>query len=295
LDEERRQPDAAEGAPGADGDAPALSVDGPPPPARVAGATVTAPAQVAQTEPAPSQVPAPEPMLAFHDVDTYYGQIQVLKKVNYQVFQGEIVALLGSNGAGKSTTMKTILGLVKPRNGTVTFEGKRIDSRSTPDIVKAGIAPVPEGRRIFGRLTVEDNLHMGAFLRSDAHAVAADMENVFELFPRLKERRSQVAGTLSGGEQQMLAIGRALMASPRLLIMDEPSMGLSPILVERVFDTIQTINRQGTTIFMVEQNAFMALSIANRGYVLRTGQVVLEGPAKDLMDSDQVRREYLGG
>jgi branched-chain amino acid transport system ATP-binding protein len=257
--------------------------------------TSAAPSPAVEHEQVAAQTTMPEPMLAFHDVDTFYGQIQVLKKVNYQVHEGEIVALLGSNGAGKSTTMKTILGLVKPRNGTVTFEGKRIDGRSTPDIVKTGIAPVPEGRRIFGRLTVEDNLRMGAFLRTDARAIASDMENVFELFPRLKERRTQVAGTLSGGEQQMLAIGRALMASPRLLIMDEPSMGLSPILVERVFDTIQTINRQGTTIFMVEQNAFMALSIANRGYVLRTGQVVLEGPAKELMDSDQVRREYLGG
>jgi branched-chain amino acid transport system ATP-binding protein len=234
-------------------------------------------------------------VLRFTDVDTFYGQIQVLKRVNYKVFRGEIVALLGSNGAGKSTTMKTILGLVKPRRGTVTFEGKRIDGRSTPEIVKAGIAPVPEGRRVFGRLTVEDNLQMGAYLRGDKQKIASDLERVYELFPRLKERRTQVAGTMSGGEQQMLAIGRALMASPRLLIMDEPSMGLSPIFVERVFHTIQTINQQGTTIFMVEQNAFMALSIANRGYVLRTGEVVLEGPAQELLESDQVRREYLGG
>jgi len=270
------------------------SASHPAPPAPPATAVPRAPEPSAGPSADGASAPV-EPLLAFHDVDTFYGQIQVLKEVNYTVYPGEIVALLGSNGAGKSTTMKTILGLVRPRRGTVTFEGRRIDNQSTPDIVKAGIAPVPEGRRVFSRLTVEDNLRMGAYLRSDNKGIAADMENVFELFPRLKERRSQVGGTLSGGEQQMLAIGRALMAKPRLLIMDEPSMGLSPIFVERVFDTIQTINRQGTTIFMVEQNAFMALSIANRGYVLRTGQVVLEGTAKELLESDQVRREYLGG
>jgi branched-chain amino acid transport system ATP-binding protein len=173
--------------------------------------------------------------------------------------------------------------------------GRRIDRLSTPQIVKAGIAPVPEGRRIFGRLTVEDNLEMGSYVRNDARRIAEDRERVYALFPRLKERRTQIAGTMSGGEQQMLAIGRALMADPKLLIMDEPSMGLSPIFVERVFDTIQEINRLGVTIFMVEQNAFMALSIANRGYVLRSGHVVLSGKASDLLESDQVRREYLGG
>jgi branched-chain amino acid transport system ATP-binding protein len=234
-------------------------------------------------------------MLRFEQVDTYYGSIQALYSVNYVIYPGEIVALLGSNGAGKTTTMKTIMGIVRPRHGAVEFEGKRIDTMPTPDIVRAGVAPVPEGRRIFGRLTVEDNLVMGAFTRNDARAIAQDQERVYELFPRLKERRTQVAGTMSGGEQQMLAIGRALMSSPKLLIMDEPSMGLSPIFVERVFDTIQTINQQGTTIFMVEQNAFMALSIANRGYVLRSGHVVLQGPAQELLQSDQVRREYLGG
>ncbi|MDQ2744684.1 MAG: ABC transporter ATP-binding protein [Chloroflexota bacterium] len=234
-------------------------------------------------------------MLQFDHVDTFYGSIQVIYDVNYAVYPGEIVALLGSNGAGKTTTMKTIMGIVRPRRGEVFFKGNRIDTKPTPDIVKSGIAPVPEGRRIFGRLTVEDNLSMGAYTRKDAKKVAQDQELVYELFPRLKERRSQVAGTMSGGEQQMLAIGRALMADPKLLIMDEPSMGLSPIFVERVFDTIQRINKLGTTIFMVEQNAFMALSIADRGYVLRSGHVVLQGSAKELLDSDQVRREYLGG
>ena len=237
----------------------------------------------------------PQPLLEFEHVDTFYGQIQVLRNVNYSVGTGEIVALLGSNGAGKTTTMKTILGLVRPKRGVVRFAGRRVDNLPTPQIVKAGIAPVPEGRRVFGRLSVEDNLNMGAYQRSDSKAIAADRERAYELFPRLLERKHQLAGTLSGGEQQMLAIGRALMASPRLLIMDEPSMGLSPIFVERVFDTIQTINKQGTTIFMVEQNAFMALSIAHRAYVLRSGRVVLEGKAKDLLQSDQVRREYLGG
>jgi branched-chain amino acid transport system ATP-binding protein len=237
---------------------------------------------------------AGEPLLRFNAVDTFYGQIQVLRAVDYEVFPGEIVALLGSNGAGKTTTMKTILGIVTPRRGTIHFAGRRIDNKATPVIVKAGIAPVPEGRRIFGRLSVEDNLQMGAYHRRDKQRIASDQERVFDLFPRLKERRTQVAGTMSGGEQQMLAIGRALMSNPTLLIMDEPSMGLSPILTERVFDAIQTINKQGTTIFMVEQNAFMALSTAHRGYVLRQGEIVLAGAASDLLQSDQVRREYLG-
>ena len=237
----------------------------------------------------------PAPLLRFQGVDTYYGSIQVLHRVDYVVYPGEIVALLGSNGAGKTTTMKTILGIVRPRQGTVDFAGQRLNSLSTPAIVTAGIAPVPEGRRVFSRLSVEDNLRMGAYVRTDKSSLADDLTRVFDLFPRLKERRSQVGGTLSGGEQQMLAIGRALMSKPRLLIMDEPSMGLSPIFVERVFDTIKEINEQGMTIFMVEQNAFMALSIANRGYVLRSGRVVLEGTAQELLKSDQVRREYLGG
>jgi len=236
-----------------------------------------------------------EALLQFNHVDAAYGQIQVLYDVNYAVRAGEIVALLGGNGAGKTTTMKTIMGLVRPRQGTVRLGDERIDTMPTPSIVRAGVAPVPEGRRVFGRLTVEDNLQMGAYVRSDSKSIADDQARVYDLFPRLRERRTQLAGTMSGGEQQMLAIGRALMSRPKLLIMDEPSMGLSPIFVERVFDTIQTINQQGTTIFMVEQNAFMALSIAHRGYVLRSGHIVLEGPAKELLESDQVRREYLGG
>lgn len=235
------------------------------------------------------------PLLSFEHVDTYYGPIQVLYDVNYSVYPGEIVALLGSNGAGKTTTMKTIMGIVRPRRGSIHFGAQRLDTMAPSSVVKAGVAPVPEGRRVFGRLTVEDNLRMGAYVRRDGKAIAQDMERVYDLFPRLKERRTQTAGTMSGGEQQMLAIGRALMSDPTMLIMDEPSMGLSPIFVERVFDTIKSINEQGTTIFMVEQNAFMALSIANRAYVLRSGHVVLEGPADELLESDQVRREYLGG
>jgi branched-chain amino acid transport system ATP-binding protein len=235
-----------------------------------------------------------EALLRFNRVNTFYGQIQVLHDVDYVVNTGEIVALLGSNGAGKTTTMKTIMGIVHPTSGTVDFGLRRIDNISTASIVKAGIAPVPEGRRVFSRLTVDDNLRMGAYVRTDKD-IGEDAARVYELFPRLKERRHQTAGTLSGGEQQMLAIGRALMARPKLMIMDEPSMGLSPILVERVFDTIQTINKQGTTIFMVEQNAFMALTIAHRGYVLRSGRVMLEGTSQELLNSDQVRREYMGG
>ena len=238
---------------------------------------------------------AAQPILRFENVHTFYGQIQVLEDVNYTVQPGEIVALLGSNGAGKTTTMKTIMGIVRPRRGSVQLAGRRIDTLPTQQIVKAGVAAVPEGRRVFGRLTVEDNLRMGAYVRKDTKEIGEDADRVYELFPRLAERRTQAAGTMSGGEQQMLAIGRALMAKPRLLIMDEPSMGLSPIFVERVFETIQTINKQGTTIFMVEQNAFMALSIANRGYVLRSGRIMLEGLASELLNSDQVRREYLGG
>jgi branched-chain amino acid transport system ATP-binding protein len=235
-----------------------------------------------------------QPQLEFRNVDTFYGSLHILKDVNYDVGEHEIVALLGSNGAGKTTTMKTILGLVRPRNGQVWFEGKRIDDRSTRDIVSMGVAPVPEGRRVFPKLTVLDNLKMGAWTRKDRE-IQQDIDRVFELFPRLAERKNQLAGTMSGGEQQMLAIGRAMMARPRLLIMDEPSMGLSPILTERVFDTVVEINKQGTTIFMVEQNAYMALQIATRGYVLQTGRVILSGTAQELLSSDMVRRAYLGG
>ncbi len=233
-------------------------------------------------------------MLQFNAVHTHYGPIHVLKGVNYRVEQGEIVCLLGANGAGKTTTMKTILGLVRPSSGGVTFNDQRIDRMTPREVVKSGIAPVPEARRVFARMNVMENLELGAYTRSDHKAIAEDMTRVFDLFPRLKERRKQMAGLMSGGEQQMLAIGRAMMARPTLLIMDEPSMGLSPIFVERVFDTVQEINKQGVTVFMVEQNANMALTIATRGYVLQTGEVVLEDSAANLLQSELVRKTYLG-
>jgi branched-chain amino acid transport system ATP-binding protein len=234
------------------------------------------------------------PLLEFKDVNTYYGELHVLKSVDYSVGQGEIVCLLGGNACGKSTTMKTILGIVKPKSGAVTYAGARINELPTAERVKRGIAPVPEARRLFPRMTVLENLEMGAFTRNDAIEIEVDKERVFELFPRIKERLKQQAGTLSGGEQQMVAIGRALMARPKLLCMDEPSMGLSPAFVEQVFEIIQAINRQGTSIFMVEQNAKMALSIASYGYVLQTGQVVLHGSAQSLRDNEMVQQAYLG-
>jgi len=233
-------------------------------------------------------------MLEFKDVDTYYGDLHVLKKVNYTIEKGEIIALLGGNACGKSTTMKTIMGVVQPARGTVVFEGQRIEKLPTAERVRRGIAPVLEARRLFPRMTVFENLEMGAYLRSRGPEFDQDLERVYELFPRVKERRNQIAGTLSGGEQQMVAMGRALMARPRLLCMDEPSMGLSPIFVEQVFDIIQAINRQGTTIFMVEQNANMALSIAHRAYVLQTGAVVLSGTAEELRRNPMIREAYLG-
>ncbi|HEY8282757.1 MAG TPA: ABC transporter ATP-binding protein [Chloroflexota bacterium] len=233
-------------------------------------------------------------MLQFNAVHTHYGPIHVLKGVNYRVEQGEIVCLLGANGAGKTTTMKTILGLVRPSGGGVTFNDQRIDRMTPREVVQSGIAPVPEARRVFARMNVMENLEMGAYTRHDHKAIAEDLARVFDLFPRLKERRKQMAGLMSGGEQQMLAIGRAMMARPSLLIMDEPSMGLSPIFVERVFDTVLDINKQGVTIFMVEQNANMALTIASRGYVLQTGEVVLEDTAANLLQSELVRKTYLG-
>ncbi len=232
-------------------------------------------------------------MLRLEGLDVYYGEIHALRGVGLEVREREIVALLGNNGAGKSTTLKTVSGLLRPRRGTVSFENGPLTGVAAHDIVARGIAHVPEGRRIFNRLTVRENLAMGAYLRDDGR-VAGDLERVFELFPRLKERIAQVAGTLSGGEQQMLAIGRALMASPRLLLLDEPSMGLAPVLVEQIFATIDSINRQGTTILLVEQNAAMALSIAHRGYVLETGTIVLAGSAAELADNTDVRRAYLG-
>ena len=234
------------------------------------------------------------PLLEFNEVNTYYGELHVLKGVNYRVGEGEIVCLLGGNASGKSTTMKTIFGIVKPKSGTVTYGGATINDLATADRVKRGIAPVPEARRLFPRMTVLENLEMGAFTRSDIEEIEADKERVFALFPRIKERLTQQAGTLSGGEQQMVAMGRALMARPKLLCMDEPSMGLSPILVEQVFDIIKEINRQGMTIFVVEQNANMALSIAARGYVLQTGQVVLSGTAQSLRENEMIRSAYLG-
>jgi branched-chain amino acid transport system ATP-binding protein len=234
------------------------------------------------------------PLLEFNDVNTYYGELHVLKGVNYRVGDGEIVCLLGGNASGKSTTMKTILGIVKPKTGLVIYGGSTINDLPTAERVKRGIAPVPESRRLFPRMTVLENLEMGAFTRSDTIDIEADMERVFSLFPRITERLKQTAGTLSGGEQQMVAMGRALMARPKLLCMDEPSMGLSPAFVEQVFDIIEAINKQGTSIFMVEQNANMALSIADYGYVLQTGEVVLQGSAQSLRDNKMVQQAYLG-
>ncbi|HJS87919.1 MAG TPA: ABC transporter ATP-binding protein [Acetobacteraceae bacterium] len=233
-------------------------------------------------------------MLEFKDVDTYYGDLHVLKKVNYTIEKGEIVSLLGGNACGKSTTMKTIMGVVRPARGSVIFDGAAIERLSTAERVKRGIAPVLEARRLFPRMTVFENLEMGAYLRKRGAEFDQDLERVYELFPRVKERRNQIAGTLSGGEQQMVAMGRALMARPRLLCMDEPSMGLSPLYVEQTFEIIQQINRQGTTIFMVEQNANMALQIAHRAYVLQTGQVVLSGTAAELRQNPLIREAYLG-
>jgi branched-chain amino acid transport system ATP-binding protein len=234
------------------------------------------------------------PLLEFKDVDTYYGELHVLKKVNYEIRAGEIVCLLGGNASGKSTTMKTVLGIVRPSRGSVRYGGEDISNLRTAERVKRGIAPVPEARRLFPKMTVYENLEMGAFTRDDAHGIAEDIERMYGLFPRVKERRNQLAGTLSGGEQQMVAMARALMARPELLCMDEPSMGLSPALVEQVFEIIQTINKLGTTIFVVEQSANMALSIATRGYVLQTGEVVLSGRAKDLLQNEMLRATYLG-
>ena len=234
------------------------------------------------------------PILEFRDINTYYGDLHVLKDVSYAIGRGEIVSLLGGNASGKSTTMKTIMGVVRPVSGVVRFEGVNIQDMPTAERVRLGIAPVLEARRLFARMTVYENLEMGAYTRPKGAGFAQDLERVYALFPRVKERRRQIAGTLSGGEQQMVAIGRALMARPRLICMDEPSMGLSPLFVEQVFDIIRQINAQGTTIFMVEQNAGMALSIAHRGYVLQTGRVVLSGTARALRENPAIREAYLG-
>jgi len=235
-------------------------------------------------------------MLRLQQVVAHYGPVMALKGIDLEVRKGEIVCLLGGNASGKSTTMKTILGLVRPTSGTVEFEGERLNGLPTGQIVRRGISLVPEARRIFGRMTVWENLIMGAYVRQGQPQaeIVQDIDRVYRLFPRLRERTSQVAGTLSGGEQQMLAIGRALMARPRLLLMDEPSMGLSPALVDQTFDIIQEINRQGTTILVVEQNATVALSIAHRGYVLQNGRMVAAADAAALLKADDVRRAYLG-
>jgi branched-chain amino acid transport system ATP-binding protein len=233
-------------------------------------------------------------MLTVTDIHVYYGNIAAVKGISLTVYPGEIVTLIGGNGAGKSTTMRTISGLLKPKRGEVHFEGALVSGLKGNEVARRGIAQSPEGRRIFPRMTVTENLELGAFMRKDKDGIAADMERVFELFPRLKERLVQKAGTLSGGEQQMLAMGRALMAQPRLLLLDEPSMGLAPVLVDVVFETIKKVNEQGTTVLLVEQNALAALNVADHAYVLETGHITLEGPAKELAHNDEVRKAYLG-
>jgi branched-chain amino acid transport system ATP-binding protein len=234
-------------------------------------------------------------LLEVNNVHTYYGAIHALKGISIQVEEGEIVTLIGANGAGKSTTLNTICGILHPREGSIYLEGEPIHELPAHEIVFRGVSQSPEGRRVFARLTVTENLEMGGFTRTDKDAMQADIERVFELFPRLKERHRQVAGTLSGGEQQMLSIGRAMMANPRLLLLDEPSMGLAPILVETIFDTVREINEQGSTILLVEQNALMAFSVANRGYVMQTGEIVLHDTAEALQENEMVQKAYLGG
>ena len=234
-------------------------------------------------------------MLQITDLHVYYNAIHALKGVSFHLEKGEIVALIGANGAGKSTTLNTISGLISPRSGAISFQGESIGRIPPQDIVQKGIIQIPEGRKIFSKLTVLENLEMGAYSQKQKSEIKKDIEAMFERFPRLAERRKQFGGTLSGGEQQMLAIARGLMAHPTLLLLDEPSMGLSPILVEQIFDIIQNINKLGTSILLVEQNAQMALSVADRGYVLETGQVVLEGNAQDLLENPMVQAAYLGG
>lgn len=233
-------------------------------------------------------------MLSVDTLQVYYGAIHAIKGVSFEVSQGEIVTLIGANGAGKSTILNTIAGLIRPKEGDCRFEAESLRTLEPHQIMQKGLVLVPEGRRIFSRMTVQENLEMGAFIRRDKENIERDFERIFESFPRLKERRRQVGGTLSGGEQQMLATARALMSNPRLIMMDEPSMGLAPILVSEIFSIIQNINKQGTTVLLVEQNAKMALSVAHRAYVLETGKVVLSGDAKELLDNDEVKRAYLG-
>ena len=234
-------------------------------------------------------------MLKIDNIDVYYGAIHALKGISLTVNKGEIVTLIGANGAGKSTALRTISGLLKPKNGKISFEGQEITGVKAHEIVKLGISQVPEGRRIFTEMTVMENLDMGAFTRKDKDGIKEDLAQVFKRFPRLEERRDQLAGTLSGGEQQMLAMGRALMSRPNLLLLDEPSMGLAPLLIKEIFHIIEDINKTGTTVLLVEQNANMALSIANRAYVLETGRITLAGDAKKLAASEDVRKAYLGG
>ena len=233
-------------------------------------------------------------MLEVDDVHTYYGNIHALKGISITVEEGEIVTLIGANGAGKSTTLNTISGLLRPRHGQVRLNGEYLHEYRAHEIVGKGVVQVPEGRRVFGRLTVTENLEMGAYSQSDRQKIQQSIDRIFTLFPRLKERRQQVAGTLSGGEQQMLATGRALMTNPKLLLMDEPSMGLAPVLVDSIFDTIKRLHEEGTTILLVEQNARMALQVADRGYVLETGQVVLSDKAEALRQNEEVQKAYLG-
>ena len=233
-------------------------------------------------------------MLKVQDLSVHYGMIQAVHNVSFEVKQGEIVSLIGANGAGKTTILRTISGLVRPSNGHIIFEGKNIEKAALQKIVADGLSQVPEGRHVFSGLTVQENLDMGAFLRKDS-TLKEDFEQIFAKFPILKERRNQDAATLSGGEQQMLAMGRALMSKPKLLLLDEPSMGLAPIFIKEIFSIIQEIQAQGTTVLLIEQNAKMALSIANRGYVLETGKIVLEGTGKELLESEAVRKAYLGG
>ena len=235
-----------------------------------------------------------ETLLKVEGINVYYGAIHAIKDISFQVNQGEIVTLIGANGAGKTTTLQTVSGLLRSKTGSILFDGQDINTVSADKLVGRGLAQVPEGRRVFLQMSVEENLEMGAYTQPPA-GVPRDLEMVYDLFPRLKERRSQVAGTLSGGEQQMLAMGRALMSHPKLLMLDEPSMGLAPILVEQIFDIIQDLNRKGSTILLVEQNAQMALSVADRGYVLETGRVTLTGPGRELLADEAVKKAYLGG
>jgi branched-chain amino acid transport system ATP-binding protein len=234
-------------------------------------------------------------MLKVNEIDVFYGNIHALKGVSLEINEGEIVTLIGANGAGKSTLLKTLSGLLKPKSGTIGYLGKSISGMAPQSIVKAGISHVPEGRRVFANMSVEENLELGAYLRKDSKEIRKDIQSVYELFPRLQERRKQLSGTLSGGEQQMLAMGRAIMAKPKLLLLDEPSMGLAPLMVKTIFQIIEKINQDGTTILLVEQNANMALSVADRAYVIETGRIEISGTAAELQASEEIKKAYLGG